>query len=491
MKKILYPILLSILLLASCSSLPRGDSAKRETPFPYTALSERFEDPSLNSYAEANLGSFSTSVLSNGIPVVIKRNPANRVFSVKTVFMGHTVFTPFEKAGLEAVTLEMLIRGSTSRSYEEVLRILYETSSGIASQSGSYDTTSFDLNTLDQYFERLFPVYLDLLLNPVWDEKEFGQVLNDFNIVLSQSMADPYAEAVRRLHGEMFAGHPYAAEPSGTSASLKAITRDDVISYYKTLLRPERIFVVAVGNFDEEALLEDLEKSLGSLPASGTKIPEPPLYEAKKTVLISPFPDSEGIAHVRADFPLPKAGTREFRAAALGFSMLDDVLFEIVRAREGACYSVWSRAYGYKNPFGSLVVYKTAVPNRVRGLLEESIGVLLGGKCLAADTGGDGEAFVDMDKVLEFYKAKYVNAYFLSQQTNASIASQIASSIIAYGDYRAYLLLSDDVAAVTKADIVRVMEGYLRDPEASWVVLGGEDVLEGMTETNFFAERSE
>lgn len=497
MKKYTYiPVLLLILslLFSSCSTVTGStetkpqDGASEVSTFPYVALSKRFEDPNLGSYAQENLDSFSTTVLTNGIPVIIKKNPANRVFSVKTVFMGHTMFTPVEKAGLEAITLEMLIRGSTSYSYEDVLKLLYETSSGIYAQTGSYDTTSFDLNTLDQYFERLFPVYIDLLLNPRWDEKEFGQVVSDFNIVLSRSMADPYAEAVRRLHADMFEGHPYAAEPGGTEASLKAITRDEVMNYYTRLLSPERMFIVAVGNFDETALIEKLEKTVGALPVTGLTVPEVPPYNAKRGVLITPFAASEGVAHVRADFPLPKAGSKEFRTVSLAFSMLDDVLFEIVRAREGACYSVWSRAYGYKSPFGSLVVYKTGVPQKVKSYVEESIQVLLDGKCLAADSSETGTAFIDIDKALDYYKAKYINAYFLSQQTNASIASQIASSVIAYGDYRAYLLLPDDVASISKADILSVMERYLKNPPASWVVLGGEDVIAGMDSADFFAD---
>ena len=45
-----------------------------------------FDSGSINQFARENLGSFSTAVLKNGIPVIIKRSTTNRILSLKTLW---------------------------------------------------------------------------------------------------------------------------------------------------------------------------------------------------------------------------------------------------------------------------------------------------------------------------------------------------------------------------------------------------------------------
>ncbi len=170
--------------------------------------------------------------LDNGIPVVIKRSTTNRILTVKAVLLGHVSLTPVEKAGLEAVTLRMLTRGSARYPYPEFQRVLFEKSSSIAPSYGSFDSTSFDLVTIDSYFDELFAVYADAFLHPAWNAEEFPRVMNDFKVSKQEAENDPWQRTVRLLHEEFFSGHPYAASWDGAGGSLESITLEDVKSHY-------------------------------------------------------------------------------------------------------------------------------------------------------------------------------------------------------------------------------------------------------------------
>jgi predicted Zn-dependent peptidase len=119
--------------------------------------------------------------------------------------------------------------------------------------------------------------------------------------------------------------------------------------------------------------------------------------------------------------------------------------------------------------------------------------VLLRGQCLAGKVsassegkGGIGkdvpiseqrDTFVPIAEALPFYKIQSITHYYSGQQTNSSIAAQIASSVVYRNDFRDYLLLSDRINAVTPEDIIRVTKKYLTNNPTFWIVLGSSGIL--------------
>ena len=75
--------------------------------------------------------------------------------------------------------------------------------------------------------------------------------------------------------------------------------------------------------------------------------------------------------------------------------------------------------------------------------------------------------------------------FYSGEQTNTSVADQIASSIIYRGDYRGYLLMLDRIQAVTADDVVRVTKQYLVNNPALWIVLGDPGLLKDVKKDDF------
>jgi zinc protease len=487
----LIVLLAAALAAAGCASVP------------FTAEQKAIEAGALNAFARENLGSFSTAVLDNGIPVILKKNASNRILALKTVLVGQSSMVPAEKAGLEAVMLTMLTRGSVKYPYSEFQRLLFEKSASIAPSVTSFDMSSLDLYTIDAYFDGLFDLYIDSFLHPAWNTEEFPRVMNDLKLAKQQAMNDPYNRAVIRVNEKFFEGHPYASSWDGTESSLAAITLDDVKAYYEKAIVSGRLFIVAVGNFDAGVLMKKLNASFGSMPKKEfTRPAVPPLGASLKPDLITEtFPQSEGLAYIRADFALPTPDNPDFPKLQVAMTLLDDVLFEIVRTQHGACYSVWSGIHPFSAGYGDITVYRTSVPADVKTYVDDAISVLLSGKCIAGKVsasaegkGGIGQevqaqnqtgVFVPIAEALPFYKKQFLTGFYSGQQTNISIASQIASSIVYHGDFRDYLLMVDRVNEVTDADVVRVVEKYIRNNPMLWIALGDAEVLKAVKKESY------
>jgi len=442
---------------------------------------------------------FQAATLANGIPVYFKANPNNQVLALEAFLRGgSTLLTP-ETAGWEKLALTMLTRGSARYSYTQLKDLQWRTSSALTASASSFDGSSFGLVTLPASFDALFDAWADAWASPRWDPAEYDRVIQDAKLVLQQNAQEPYNRAIDELHSAMFAGHPYRASFDPTAASLAAVTLPKLRAWWESNLRSGRIVVIAVGAFDFPALKAKLDGTLGRL-ARADFVPTPvPAWTTPGLVKVVPFPDAGAVGYVRADFPVPAVTDPDSAALDLGFTVLNDILFDIVRAKYAACYSVWSRNYTFLSPYGSLAVYKTDRPALVKAYLDEAVGLLASGKALASQAsasadgkGGIGAAdgpqkaeYVALAQVLEFYKAKAINGFYEGQQTNGALAGQMATALLYRGDVKAYLDYAARVRAVTADDVVRVIRRYVQAGPKAWVVLAAPDLLQGVTEATF------
>jgi zinc protease len=190
-----------------------------------------------------------------------------------------------------------------------------------------------------------------------------------------------------------------------------------------------------------------------------------------------------GIAYVRGDYPVADIRSPEYVTLQLACSMLDELLFSIVRTDHGACYSTWSRAYGFKAPYGSIVVYKTDQPGDVKLWVDEAIALLASGKTLNL-RGGESK-YAPIASTIEAYKAKYINAFFSNQQTNAATAAQLASSQLYFGDPTEYLKFIDKMGAVRPEDVVAAVKAHIVEAPITWIIVADQATLATVDTTRY------
>lgn len=482
-------------LLASCASAgpakiagtAAAPGSKNEASFPFASEGDSFASRKLSPFAKESIGSFSTFILSNGLPVIVKKNSANRVQHISLVIRGGAAASSADKAGIEALALKTMARGSSKYSYEAIQALLDETSSGLGSAS-SFDSSSYSLTTLDKYFSRLFPVWVDTILEPAFAATDFDQELSNARIALESKEQDPWQKTALEMNKRLFEGHPYAVAPDGTKDSLAAAKLDDVKAWYVSRVRANELFIVAVGDFDPSALRKELEAGLGTLPANGPALPEP-VPPVKKTgpgtLTKVEFSQSRGMGYLRGDFPAPAPSDPDYMALSIGMKTFSDLLFNVVRDKYGAVYTPNATIRGFKANYGSVILFKTKIPGKAKAYIDEAAGLLAAGKAVAIDPQSSKDGFSPLADVIEATKAQYVNEVYASQATNAAIAASIASSVITSGDYRDYLLNVDRIDAVTADQVKAAVAKYLLRGTVTWVALGSVDVLIAAQPTDF------
>jgi zinc protease len=508
----------AMLLLASCAGAPAAReaavpaaapattpaAAAAEPPAPVAlptrpdqvrldALEARFAAGTVGGFAAANLASFTSFSLGNGIPVVIKRNEATRVRSISVVLRGGALLAPPGKAGIESIMLKTMARGSAAVPYYQLRSKLDETSSAIGSEI-AFEHSVYTLTTLDKYFDELLPLWAGTLTAPGWNGQDFDQVLSDAKLSLKKKDQDPWQAAATAMNQAFFAGHPYAATPEGTKDSLAALSLEAVRDYYDKTLSANRLFIVAVGNYDPATLRPALEAAFGAVADRKVGVPYGvPGFagKAEGKLVKREFAASKGVGYLRGDFAAPAPTDPDYPATSLAMKMLSDLLFNVVRDKYGAVYTPGAYIRVFPANYGSITIFKTSVASKVKGYIDEAVGELAAGRVTSMAPGPDAgkEPRQSIAEALPVYKALYLSETYEKISTNAAVAGEIARSVLLFGDPRAWLLDVDRIAAVTPEEVAKAVKERLLDAKVTWVVLGSKDVVDPVDPAAFLGFR--
>lgn len=434
-----------------------------------------------SSFVKENLATFSSFVLSNGIPVYVKRNDANRVRNISLIVQEGGAADP-SQAGLAKLALSTMARASAHYAYEEVVEQLDATSSSIGA-SANFEYGALTLNALDKYFDSLFPVWADMATNPGFRDEDFRQARHEAELAVQSKDQDPWAFAGKIMNAAFFENHPYSVDPDGTEASLGAARVGDLKEWYGKSFVPERIFVVAVGSFDPEALKGLLEPTIGAMAGKNSPpAKRAPDFKASpaRGLIAEAHEQSRGVFYLRGDFPAPGPSAPDYMAANLAMKLFSDLLFTVVRDGYGAVYtpSALIRAFGAN--YGSISIYKTSAPEKIKSYIDETVGILSQGRCVSVDPSRSGEEakFMRIEDALESYKRMYVNEYFAAVRTNAAVSRLTIASVLRAGDPADWLYDVPRIGSLTPADVAKAFDDYVIKGNFTWVAAGDQNLLD-------------
>jgi zinc protease len=206
-------------------------------------------------------------------PVFVETSRALPFVSVVISFRSGSVHDPPGREGLSRVTARMLRRGCDGYTKERI----EETIDSLGAEFGadtlmSGTTASFEV--IRRSTEPLSDLVATMLGRPTFSEEELGRLLRESKAELIESRDSDRLLASRAFRRTLFSAHPYGRRAAGTLTTLDAITKDDVIAFYRRHYTRRNAIVAMSGDISQgegEALAERL---LAGLP-EGEPVPDP------------------------------------------------------------------------------------------------------------------------------------------------------------------------------------------------------------------------
>ena len=144
----------------------------------------------------------------------------------------------------------MLDEGTATRSALQISDTLQSLGAELGAGS-DLDTTHLTLSALKANLDPSLAVFADVLLNPAFPPAELERLQRQQMAAIEQESVQPFLMALRVLPRLVYgAGHAYATPltGSGTRATVTGITREQVVKWHQTWLRPGGATLVVVGD---------------------------------------------------------------------------------------------------------------------------------------------------------------------------------------------------------------------------------------------------
>jgi zinc protease len=373
---------------------------------------------------------------------------------VRAYMRAGSVYDPADAGGLANLTADLLTRGTAKRTGPELDQAI-EFVGGSLEGDASRDGATIGLSVLRKDLALGLDLLAEVLREPVFPEAELTRRSEEIAAGIERSEQDPEAVAGRGMAQLLFPGHPYSRPVSGTAESVRRLTREMVVAFYRENYRPDALVISVVGDVTRDEIRRDLLARFGGWAAPATpralipQAPASPPVEARRiersltqaTVSLA----RPGISQDHPDyFPLVVANY------ILGGGSASR-LYTKVREERGLAYSVYSALgpgrYGSAY-FVGLQTRLEAVDEAVR-VVKEELARMMRVPVTARE--------------VELAKAYLIGSYPLRTDTSG----KMAGLLLAVEENQLGLDWPDrfkaGISRVTAADIRRVAATYM-DP---------------------------
>ena len=110
--------------------------------------------------------------LANGLKAIHRQVTGNEVVAVQIYFRGGTRNITEKNAGVESLMFEVAQQGTKSFSKSQINREMARMGT-IIDSAGGYDFSVIAMRCVRKNFDRSWELLNDIILNPLFDEKEF------------------------------------------------------------------------------------------------------------------------------------------------------------------------------------------------------------------------------------------------------------------------------------------------------------------------------
>jgi len=235
-------------------------------PFPQlsaaTEGADRSTVPETTTFPEVKFAKFERQFLSNGLELIVATRSAVPVVNISMNFDAGYASDQFGELGTSSLTMTMLDEGTKKRSALEISDELARLGANFNARSG-IDASSVGISALTENLDASLDIYADIVLNPAFPEYELERLRKMRIAQIQQEKTQPIGLAIRLfpalLYGE---GHAYSMPltGSGTEESVARITRDSLVDYHRTWLRPNNATMIVVGDTTMAEIKPKLEK---------------------------------------------------------------------------------------------------------------------------------------------------------------------------------------------------------------------------------------
>ncbi|HVF91290.1 MAG TPA: pitrilysin family protein, partial [Blastocatellia bacterium] len=397
--------------------------------------------------------------LPNGLVLLLSENHSTPSVAINAVVRAGSRFEPDEKAGLASLVGELIDEGTETRTSQEIAFAVEEVG-GRLGTFGDYQASGAHASLLSRDTALGLEIVADVLMNATFPPDKVKQQVDRRLAQIKSRLDVPRVQASDIFNKVIFKGTPQHRPPVGYQESIRNLTREDMIDFYRRFYVPNNTIISIVGDIDKASVKAMAEERLGPwgrdaqlelpeliAPEMQTEAIEKFIHAPKEQVNIF-------IGHVGIDRRNPDYYTLRVMDTILGSSPgFTSRIPRILRDEQGLAYTTFSNITGSAGiDLGRFIAYIGTSPDNLEqalaGLRREIARIV---------------AEPVTREELETAKAYLTGNFVFDFQSNSQVAEFLVDAEV-YGLEFDYLeRYPEKIRHVTVDDITRVTRKYL-DP---------------------------
>lgn len=267
--------------------------------------------PEIGAIADLDFPDVQRSRLSNGIEVVYARRAAVPITYVAFDFDAGVSADPQGGYGTQRLMLSSMTSGAGGRDAMQIAEQQERLGATIGA-NGTLDRSSLTLTTMSANLGLSLDLFADVVLRPDFEAGEVSRLRNQQLAAIAAEGTQPNGLATRTFPALVFGpNHPYGRPSSGlgSEASVSPLTRDNLVAFHQTWIRPEtaRVFVVSDRPLNEvtRALNARFGNWHGAAVPVGRKNFDTPIPTPRSRIVIVDRPQSpQSVIYAGAVLPV-------------------------------------------------------------------------------------------------------------------------------------------------------------------------------------------
>lgn len=281
--------------------LTRGKHVLVCNPFPEYSVEKSTVDrsklPELGTPKSSKFPELERAKLSNGLNIVLAKRKGVPTIVMNLMFDAGYKTDYTASPGTAALAMNLLDEGTKNLNALQISEKLQLLGANLYTSSNQ-DNSNVYLNTLKPSLDSSIDLLADVVLNPSFPQKEFDRLKSEQINSIKKEKSQPFSMALRVMNKYLYGeGHPYSNPYTGTGyeETVEKLSREDVLKFYKTWIKPNNATLVVTGDVEMKDLKSKLEKSLGkwkkaTVPSIAFSDPK---VNSKNTLYLMDRPESQ------------------------------------------------------------------------------------------------------------------------------------------------------------------------------------------------------
>lgn len=390
-------------------------------------------------------------VLKNGMTLLVRRDPSVPVVAMRGVWRGGLRVEPADRAGASTLLARMIARGCGKLDAAAVADRIDRLGGSLAGVAGR---NSFGITA--EWLARSWKPGLDLVADCVLDPALPHAELQREQKLLLEDQAlgtqNPTQVAFRTFSEALYGAHPYARDILGTTSSVGAITRDELLAFYRDRYPVSGLTLAIVGDVEIDEVVAHVRARFEAAPKRAAAPPPSVKPSVAKPAEVYRYLERSQ-AHLVVGFPGATLDAKDRFALEVLVAILGGQsgrLFAELRDKRALVYRVSAHSVEGVDP-GFVAIYLSCAPDK----LDEAVAAV---RSELDRLRTDGVTAAELERA----RAHLVGNQQIAMQRRAAVANAMAYHE-AYGlGWQTWNGYADAIRAIRPADVAAAATTYLR-----------------------------